>query len=113
VSSFKEPVVVIFFFLSHFAHTTFFSLSYIHDTHTRPCRSGQVGRDEVENETYNVKDVRIDWQFGHYKIICGGTHDPKGIVEGAKVENRYFAPTIVHCSRDVPLVEHDGSLEGP
>ena len=89
------------------------SLSYIHATHTRPCRPGQVGRDEVENETYNVKEVRIDWQFGHYKIICGGTHDPKGIVEGAKVENRYFAPTIVHCSRDVPLVEHDGSLEGP
>ena len=57
--------------------------------------------------TYDRTDVRAEWQYGFCEVVCGGQYNAVGLELHSTVQERYYAPTILHVSRDVPIMEDE------
>ena len=77
---------------------------------------------DVDDGKGNPEALEDDYDWSrtykrHYcRVACGGTYDSSGFHDGdtENVENRYVAPTILVCSRDLPpLIAEQGAIMGP
>jgi acyl-CoA reductase-like NAD-dependent aldehyde dehydrogenase len=66
---------------------------------------------EEEESAYDRANVRSDWSYGFCNIVCGGTYNALGLSPQSTLEHRYYAPTVLHVSRDVPILDEDFDIE--
>jgi aldehyde dehydrogenase (NAD+) len=61
--------------------------------------------DDDNVKPYDSKNVRAEWNHGFCEIVCGGKYNKLGLLQHSTIEQRYYSPTILHVSRDVPIMD--------